>query len=113
MMTIGMASAMANEVTAPVTQVQKSKKAKAEVKEVAFHVDLHCKNCVEKVQSNIAFEKGVKGLEISLENHSIKIKYDAAKTSEEALKAAIEKLGYKVSEEGHHDHHHHHHGHNH
>ena len=106
MMTIGMASAMANEVTAPMTQVQKSKKAKAEIKEVNFHVHLHCNNCVKKVQDNIAFEKGVKDLHVT--THSIQIKYDASKTSEAVLKAAIEKLGYKILEgEGHH------HGHNH
>ena len=113
MMTLGMSSVYAHEAAAHTEKTEKkAKKAKAEIKEVTFHVDLHCKACVEKVQAHIAFEKGVKGLEISLENHSIAIKYDAAKTSEETLRAAIEKLGYKVSEEGHHDHHHHH-GHSH
>ena len=37
---------------------------------------------------------------------TIAIKYDATKTSEAALKAAIEKLGYKIIEGE--DHHHHH-----
>ena len=77
---------------------------KAEIKEVNFHVHLHCANCVKKVQDNIAFEKGVKDLHVT--THSIQIKYDAAKTSEAALKAAIEKLGYKILDEAH-DHHHH------
>ena len=82
---------------------EKSKKTK-EVKEVTFNVHLHCANCVKKVQDNIAFEKGVKDLHVT--THSIQIKYDAAKTSEAALKAAIEKLGYKILDEAH-DHHHH------
>jgi copper chaperone CopZ len=105
MMALGMSSAMANEGTAPVVQTEKkTKKAKAEIKEVNFHVHLHCNNCVKKVQDNIAFEKGVKDLHVT--QHSILIKYDAAKTSEAVLKAAIEKLGYKILEETH-DHHHH------
>ena len=113
LMALGMSSVYAHETAAHAEKTEKkAKKAKAEIKEVTFHVDLHCKACVEKVQAHIAFEKGVKALDISLENHSVAIKYDAAKISEEVLKAAIEKLGYKVSEEGHHDHHHHH-GHNH
>lgn len=81
---------------------QAPKKAKAEIKEVSFHVHLHCANCVKKVEENIAFEKGVKGLKVTL--HSIEIKYDASKTNEATLKAAIEKLGYKILEGEKHDH---------
>ena len=95
-----------SSVTTVEAQAQKPKKAKAEIKEVNFHVHLHCANCVKKVQDNIAFEKGVKDLHVT--THSIQIKYDAAKTSEAALKAAIEKLGYKILEGEEH-----HHGHNH
>lgn len=76
------------------------KKTKAEIKEVHFHVHLHCASCVKKVQENIAFEKGVKDLKVSLDDQTVDIKYDAAKTSEAKLKAAIEALGYKVSEHG-------------
>ena len=63
---------------------------------------LHCASCVKKVEENIAFEKGVKGLKVTL--HSIEIKYDASKTNEATLKAAIEKLGYKILEGEKHDH---------
>ena len=72
------------------------KKSKAEIKEVIFHAHLHCNNCVKKVQENISFEKGVKGLEVSLEKQTIAVRYDAAKTSVETLKAAIEKLNVPV-----------------
>lgn len=81
---------------------QAPKKAKAEIKDVSFHVHLHCASCVKKVEENIAFEKGVKGLKVTL--HSIEIKYDASKTNEATLKAAIEKLGYKILEGEKHDH---------
>jgi copper chaperone CopZ len=72
------------------------KKSKAEIKEVVFHAHLHCNSCVKKVQENIAFEKGVKGLEVSLEKQTVAVKYDAAKTSVETLKAAIQKLNVPV-----------------
>lgn len=90
---------------------------KADLKEVTFIVHLHCKDCVNKVQENIAFEKGVKDLKISLEEQTVYVKYDAAKTSEDVLKKEIESLGYPVSgvvEPGHEHHvHEHHHDHNH
>ena len=72
------------------------KKSKAEIKEVIFHAHLHCNNCVKKIQENISFEKGVKGLEVSLEKQTIAVRYDAAKASVETLKAAIEKLNVPV-----------------
>lgn len=71
-------------------------KKKVELKEVTFDVELHCANCVNKVQENIAFEKGVKDLHVCLEDQIVYIKYDAAKTSEDKLRAAVEGLGYKV-----------------
>ena len=88
---------------------EKAKKTK-EVKEVTFNVHLHCENCVKKVQENISFEKGVKGLDVCQGHQTVTVKYDPAKTSEETLKAAIEKLGYEVKgtaapeEVHHHDH---------
>ncbi|MBO5862166.1 MAG: cation transporter [Bacteroidales bacterium] len=110
---------------------KRGKKSKAELKEVTWTVNLHCENCVEKVNENLAFEKGVKDLKVSLEEGTVYIKYDSSKTSEETLAAAMKKLGYEVSaacdcghdhsHEGHdhshegHDHSHegHDHGHNH
>ena len=103
--------------TSTLTQKQKPSRKKGEVKEVTFLVHLHCENGVKKVQENIAFEKGVKDLKVSLEDQTVAIKYDAAKTSEDTLKAAIEKLGYPVNgklEPGQMvEHHHHDHGHQH
>lgn len=124
LMTFSMSSLYASAAdmteTSTLTQKQKPSKKKGEVKEVTFLVNLDCENCVKKVQENIAFEKGVKDLKISLEDQTVALKYDAAKTSEATLKAAIEKLGYSVSgvlepgQEHHHDHEHHdHHGHDH
>lgn len=86
-------------------------KKKVELKEVTFDVELHCANCVKKVQENIAFEKGVKDLHVCLEDQIVYIKYDAAKTSEDKLRAAVEGLGYKVkgiSEKKDHGHSHNH-----
>ena len=70
---------------------------KKDVKTVVFNVGLHCQNCVKKVKENISFEKGVKSLEVNLENKTVTISYDPSKTDEAILKKAIEKLGYTCS----------------
>lgn len=67
-----------------------------ELKEVTFLVGMHCNNCVKKINENISFEKGVKALDISLEDKTVRIRYDASKTSEKKLSEAIEALGYSV-----------------
>ena len=99
-----------------------SKKKKGEIKEVTFVVEFDCENCAKKIRENVSFEKGVKDLKVTLEDRTVALKYDAAKTSEETLKASIEELGYPVNgvlapgqkSEHHHGHDHgHDHGHHH
>ena len=91
------AAAADSVVSSGLTEVKTVKKTKGEIKEVTFNAHLHCGSCVKKVQENISFEKGVKDLKVSLADQKITIKYDSSKTSEQTLKAAIEKLGVKVS----------------
>lgn len=73
-----------------------AQKKKAPLQEVTFIVNLHCENCVKKVQDNIPFEKGVKDLKVSLDNKTVWVQYSPDKTTKEKLAAAIEKLGYEV-----------------
>lgn len=70
--------------------------APKDYKTVTFEVSMHCKNCVKKISENISFEKGVKKLDVSLEGKVVTITYDPAKTDVDALKVAIERLGYEV-----------------
>lgn len=66
-------------------------------KTVVFNVSMHCEKCVKKINDNIAFEKGVKDLSVSLDKKTVTVSYDPSKTDEAKLKAALEKLGYTVS----------------
>lgn len=109
--------AVSSAFAADSAAAQKKNKKSKELKEVTWTVNLHCENCVEKVNENLAFEKGVKDLKVSLEEGTVYVKYDSSKTSEETLAAAMKKLGYEVSAAcdcGHdHSHEGHDHGHNH
>lgn len=71
-------------------------KPKRQLKTVVFSVNMHCEKCVEKIRENISYEKGVKGLDISLEEKTVSVRYDASKTDEQTLSDAIAELGYEV-----------------
>lgn len=63
---------------------------------VTYAVNIHCKNCVEKVTDNISFVKGVVDLKVSLTDKTVTVTYNPAKTDEATLQKAIEKLGYSA-----------------
>lgn len=72
-------------------------KKKKETKTVTLSANIHCKDCAKKVKENIGFEKGVTGLEVSVEQKTVKVSYDPAKTSVETLLAAMKKIGYPAT----------------
>lgn len=80
-----------------ISAVASVKAPKGEIKTVVFSTDLHCQKCVNKINDNLAFEKGVKDLKVDLKTHTITVKYDTSKTSVEKLAAAIKKLGYTAT----------------
>lgn len=92
-------SAPCGTVMSAMTQrsaLESQDKAKKNVKDVIFATNMHCENCAKKLRENLAFAKGVKSLDISLEKQRIYISYDPSKTNEETLAGIIKKLGYKA-----------------
>lgn len=61
---------------------------------VTYNVNMHCDKCVNKIKENISFMKGVEDLKVSLDEKTVVIKYNPAKTDEPTLVKAIEKCGY-------------------
>ena len=58
---------------------------------VVLHCDLHCQGCCDKIMKNIAWEKGVKDLD--LRKKTVTVTYDTRKTDLETLLKAFEKIG--------------------
>lgn len=77
---------------------QNTKKNVKKDAEVTYSVDIDCANCVKKLENTLPFVKGVKDLKVSLEKKTVWFKYDASKTTKEALKAEVEKQGYACKE---------------
>lgn len=73
-----------------------SARNKGELVTVVYSVGLHCNNCKKKIENNIAFEKGVKDLQVNLEEKTVTVTYRTDKTDSKKVKSAIEKLGYTV-----------------
>ena len=84
------------EAGQPSALVYGKKPARKDIRTVIFSVKMHCHKCVGKIQENIAFEKGVKTLEVSFEKMTVTLSYDASKTDEKKLADALRKLGYEA-----------------
>lgn len=63
---------------------------------VVFNVAMDCHSCQQKIEKNIAFEKGVKAMDVSLEKQTVAITYDTKKTDVAKLQQAFKKIGYEA-----------------
>ena len=75
-----------------------SKKKDQETVEFLVTSETICENCVKKINNNIAFEKGVTGMDINREKNLVKLTYRKDKTSPEKLKSAFNKIKMEVEE---------------
>ncbi|GHT72485.1 hypothetical protein FACS189456_1130 [Bacteroidia bacterium] len=71
--------------------------SKADEAVVNFKTDILSMHCKKRVEGVIPFEKGVVDMDIHIQDGSVAVKYQSAKTSVEAIQKAIEKMGYKVN----------------
>lgn len=95
--TLLICAALIAGVSVSAQQPAKTQDKKAKTETVTFDVSLHCHNCQAKIEKNIPWEKGVKELQVDLENKQVTITYDPKKTNEDTLKKAIEELGYECT----------------
>ena len=86
-------AAQASPVEAHAARLEK--KAKKTVT-VTYKVNMHCKNCVNKLTDKLSFIKGVEDLKISLKDKTVTITYNPDKTDEATLVNIIEKSGYSA-----------------
>ena len=87
------AAAQSQEVVKTDSKKKVSKKKK-DVRTLVLSADVHCHSCSNKIMENISFEKGVVDLKVSVPDKQITVKYDAAKTTEQAILDAFKKIGY-------------------
>ena len=72
------------------------KKGKTETVEIKSSVV--CGMCESKIKKELAFERGVKGIEVDLETKVITVEFNPKKTDKEKIKKAITEIGYDADE---------------
>ncbi len=70
----------------------------AKNEKVVFSVSMDCISCQKKIEKNIAFEKGVKSLDVQLEANTVAVTYDDSKTDIAKLQKGFKKIGYDAVE---------------
>jgi copper chaperone CopZ len=71
---------------------------KKNYEEVEIKTSAVCGMCEERIEKGIAFEKGVKMVELNDETKVVTIGYDPRKTDAAALRTAISDLGYDADD---------------
>jgi copper ion binding protein len=66
--------------------------------EHVFHVDgMHCGGCAASIERAVRALTGVQGVQVDLDAKTVKVTVDTPDTTPEALRAAIEDVGYDVT----------------
>jgi copper chaperone CopZ len=72
--------------------------SKSELQTVNFKASVHCQSCKDKIESGLAYEKGVKSSSVNLDTKIVTVVFNPKKTGVETIKAYLMKLGYTVEE---------------
>ncbi|MCK5822051.1 MAG: heavy-metal-associated domain-containing protein [Bacteroidales bacterium] len=83
-------------ISLSVNAQEKKEKKEKKIETMVCWASVDCEGCVATINKNIAFEKGVKDLNVDLKTKLVTIKYRKDKTSPEKLEKAIIALGYKT-----------------
>ena len=67
-------------------------------KEVKIKTSAICEMCKERIERNLAFEKGIKESNLDLKDKVVTVKYNPKKTDVNKIKANISKSGYDADE---------------
>ena len=78
----------------PVSAQEKKKN----YEEVQIQTSAVCGMCEERIETNIAYEKGVKSVELEDSTKIVTIGFDPRKTDPEKLRTAISKVGYDADD---------------
>ena len=75
---------------------QSEKESKYET--VTIKTSAVCQQCKDRLEHDMAFEKGVKSVVLDLETKELTVTFKRGKNSKENLKKAVTKIGYDADE---------------
>lgn len=59
--------------------------------------EMYCRNCENKIKTNLRFEKGVTDITTDLSAKIVRVVFDTSKTSVEQIVAAFSKIGFNAT----------------
>lgn len=77
---------------------EKKKNDDSKFEQVEIQTSAVCGQCKERLEKNLAFEKGVRSVSLDDKTKKITIEFRTGRNSKEALKKAITKIGYDADE---------------
>jgi copper chaperone CopZ len=67
--------------------------------EVRFHVpEIHCDGCVATIRKSVQTLGGIGVVDADVEARRVRVEYDEAQTSPEAIRERIERAGFDIGE---------------
>ena len=69
---------------------------KAQTEKVDIKTSAICKMCKNKIEEDLAFEKGVKSSELDLETKILTVEYNSKRTDADKIRSRIAKIGYNA-----------------
>lgn len=72
---------------------QKEKKQKKGEATTIFRVEMDCQSCVNTIEKNIPWEKGVTDMKCDIQTQTVEVTYKTSKTNDSTLVAAFKKIG--------------------
>lgn len=61
---------------------------------IVIKTSAQCGDCKKRIEHDLSFEKGVKKVTLDLKTKAVTVIYDNRKTSAEAIRVAVTKIGY-------------------
>lgn len=75
-----------------------SVKNKKQCDTIAIRTSARCGQCKERIEGNMAFEKGVKDVSLDLEANIVTVCYNPKSTNPDELRKKLSKLGYDADD---------------
>jgi len=75
-----------------------SQEKASKTEKVIIKTSAVCQQCKDRLEKNIAFEKGVRAVSLDLETKELTVEFRTGKNTKEGLKKAVTKVGYDADE---------------
>ena len=68
------------------------------MKKLEVKTSLQCEMCKERIMNELSFEKGIKDIEVNIEEKTVTVTYNTEKITPEKIRMAISKIGYDADD---------------